>query len=179
MARHRRTASLLQLLARLGWEREPDRWTVQCRDEDGRKGVVTVGVCDDGVTLTPSVPGTVVVGPLEAGKLRAAVRDALEAIEAPVSAAQSAREASEPLPIARDLEMLIPQPRVRVQLSPSGALDAPTVKDLQAVSDSLPWLQPGGPGRFDTRVRADSHLRPSPTRRPTPRPRAARASHAA
>ncbi|MGH3866865.1 MAG: hypothetical protein ACRDQ4_12135 [Pseudonocardiaceae bacterium] len=35
--RHHRGTPLIRLLARLGWQRDPDGWTVPCRDLDGRR----------------------------------------------------------------------------------------------------------------------------------------------
>ena len=37
MAAHQRTTPLLHLLARLGWQHDPDLWTVRCRDRAARQ----------------------------------------------------------------------------------------------------------------------------------------------
>ena len=39
-----RQARLLALLARLGWQREPDLWTISCRDGHGRRSHLSVRV---------------------------------------------------------------------------------------------------------------------------------------
>jgi hypothetical protein len=77
MGKHQRATSLIRLLARLGWQRDPDLWTVRCRDGRGRRARLLVHLTTDGVSLIPSSPGPWTLTPLEAGRLRGAVRDAL------------------------------------------------------------------------------------------------------
>ena len=72
-----RATSVIRLLARLGWQRDPDLWTVRCRDGRGRRARLLVQLTTNGVTLMPSSPGPWTLTPLEAGRLRGAVRDAL------------------------------------------------------------------------------------------------------
>jgi hypothetical protein len=60
-------------------------WTVRCSDADGHRALVTVSVSSRGITLTSSVTGPVLFRPLEAGRLRAAVREALLAFNVPAT----------------------------------------------------------------------------------------------
>lgn len=77
MHKHQYAMSLIHLLARLGWQRDPDLWTVRCRDTRGRRAQLHVQLEEKGVTLTASSPGPWSLTPLEAGRLRGALRDAL------------------------------------------------------------------------------------------------------
>lgn len=42
MSHHRRRVLLLTILARLGWQRYPDSWTIPCLDGHGRRAHVLV-----------------------------------------------------------------------------------------------------------------------------------------
>ena len=44
MSRHRRPVRLLAILARLGWQRDPDLWTIPCLDGHGRRAHLAVRV---------------------------------------------------------------------------------------------------------------------------------------
>ena len=74
-ARHQRRTPLLQLLIRLGWQRDPELWTVRCRDRYGRRAQLQVHLTEIGVGITSSSPETVELTPTEAGRLRIALRD--------------------------------------------------------------------------------------------------------
>jgi hypothetical protein len=74
-ARHQRRTPLLQLLIRLGWQRDPELWTVRCRDRYGRRAQLQVHLTEIGVGVTSSSPETVELTPTEAGRLRIALRD--------------------------------------------------------------------------------------------------------
>ncbi len=74
-ARHQRRTPLLQLLIRLGWQRDPELWTVRCHDRYGRRAQVHVHLTEIGVGITLSSPETVELTPTEAGRLRIALRD--------------------------------------------------------------------------------------------------------
>lgn len=89
MRRRNQRLSVLAVLSRLG--RPPDRytWTIPCRDARGRRARLRVGLAPGGVTLTVTRHGPITLAPLEAGRLRAAVREALST-HAPL-AAQGAR----------------------------------------------------------------------------------------
>ena len=66
MAKRHRTTPLLRLLGRLGWQRDPDLWTVHCRDGHGRRAHILVHLSAAGVCLT--VPDH---GPLQLSLLQA------------------------------------------------------------------------------------------------------------
>jgi len=74
-ARHQRRTPLLQLLIRLGWQRDPALWTVRCRDRYGRRAQLQVHLTEIGVGITSSSPEPLELTPTEAGRLRVALRD--------------------------------------------------------------------------------------------------------
>ncbi|MGH3826107.1 MAG: hypothetical protein ACRDQX_02880 [Pseudonocardiaceae bacterium] len=78
MAAHPRTMPLLRLLARLGWQPDPDLWTVRCRDGHGRRARMQVYLSSTGVSLAVPSPGPVQLTMWQAGQLRAALRDAIQ-----------------------------------------------------------------------------------------------------
>lgn len=137
---HKQSMSLLGLLCRLWHVREGDRWLVHGRDEQGGGTTLVLRVCEQGVTLTFGQPGRIVLAPLQAGRLRAGIRDALVALDRPHAAVQQ-RQAP-----AHDTQrrtcLPSPQERVRVTLSPSregagplsGALDS--VHNLEEFDDN-------------------------------------------
>lgn len=67
----------LRRLAVLATRHDPDAWTVRCRDGRGRRTTVCVDLTEDGIMMSAAAPGPLVFAPLEAGRLRAVVRDAL------------------------------------------------------------------------------------------------------
>jgi len=77
MAAHQRMMPLLCLLVRLGWQRDPDLWTVRCRDGHGRRALLRVHLTATGVSITVPSPGPAQLTPRQAGHLRAALRDAV------------------------------------------------------------------------------------------------------
>ena len=77
MVRHHRTIPLLRLLGRLGWQRDPDLWTVHCRDGYGRRARILVHLGAAGVCLTVPEHGPLQLSAWQAGQLRTALRDAL------------------------------------------------------------------------------------------------------
>ena len=54
-----------------------DEWSITCRDLAGRRRDVTVFVSSDKVVLVAPPGEAVVLGPLDVGRLRAALRDAV------------------------------------------------------------------------------------------------------
>jgi len=68
---------VLRLLARMNWQRDPDSWTVRCRDGRGRRTHLRIRLAPAGITVALPSVGLWVLTPLQAGQLRAAVRDAL------------------------------------------------------------------------------------------------------
>ncbi|MGH3774847.1 MAG: hypothetical protein ACRDRR_03775 [Pseudonocardiaceae bacterium] len=81
MANHHRTAPLLRLLGRLGWQRDPDLWAVHCRDGHGRRARILVHLGTAGVCLTVPDHGPLQLSVLQAGQLRATLRDAFLSLE--------------------------------------------------------------------------------------------------
>jgi hypothetical protein len=81
MAKHERRIPLLRLLARLGWQRDPDLWTIPCRDGQGHRAWLGIRLTSTGVNLTASSPGPWALQPLHAGQLRGALRDALLTVD--------------------------------------------------------------------------------------------------
>lgn len=81
MSTHHRQTRLLRLLARLGWQRDPELWTIPCRDGHGHRCQLQVRLITKGVTLTASAPGPWALEPLRVGQLRAALRDALLTVD--------------------------------------------------------------------------------------------------
>ena len=112
-ARHQRTTPLLRLLARLGWQRDPDLWTVRCSDQYGRRAQVQVHLTATGIRIVPSLPDPLDLTPGEAGWLRAALRDGLLSLgqlagpNGPRSSTHVPRDTPPPAP---------PNPRQRIQL---------------------------------------------------------------
>lgn len=81
MAKRHRITPLLCLLGRLGWQRDPDLWTVHCRDEHGRRARILVHLSPAGVCLTVPYHGPLQLSLLQAGQLRSALRDAFISLE--------------------------------------------------------------------------------------------------
>ncbi|MEC3973682.1 hypothetical protein [Amycolatopsis sp. H20-H5] len=57
-----------------------DEWSVSCRDLAGRRRDLTVFVNSDKVVLVAPPGEAAVLGPLDVGRLRAALRDAVVAV---------------------------------------------------------------------------------------------------
>lgn len=77
MSGQRRSTPLTRLLARLGWQRDPDLWTVPCRDGHGRRARLLIRLWPCGITLTTTAAGPLHLTALEVGRLRGAARDAI------------------------------------------------------------------------------------------------------
>ncbi len=76
MAARQRMMPLLCLLVRLGWQRDPELWTVRCRDGQGRRARLSVHLTATGVSIEAPSPGPARLTLWEAGQLRVALRDA-------------------------------------------------------------------------------------------------------
>lgn len=75
MSRHRRHCPLIRLLGHLGWQRDPERWSVLCRDTAGRRARIIVRLNVSGIEVTAPPDGVVLtVGQI--GRLRSALADA-------------------------------------------------------------------------------------------------------
>jgi hypothetical protein len=57
-----------------------DEWSIACRDLAGRRTAVTVFVSTDKIVLMAPPGEAAVLGPLDVGRLRAALRDAVVAV---------------------------------------------------------------------------------------------------
>ncbi|MGH3906909.1 MAG: hypothetical protein ACRDTE_22415 [Pseudonocardiaceae bacterium] len=77
--RHRRRTPLIRLLARLGWQRDPDLWTVPCRDPHGRRATLLIQLSPFGITPAATAQGPRYLTGLEVGRLRGAACDAIHA----------------------------------------------------------------------------------------------------
>ena len=75
MSRHRRQVRFLAILARLGWQRDPDLWTIPCLDGHGRRAHLAVRVGLGWVRLDCPAPGPLYLNPFHALRLRFAVRE--------------------------------------------------------------------------------------------------------
>ncbi|HEX5402058.1 MAG TPA: hypothetical protein VFX16_07120 [Pseudonocardiaceae bacterium] len=63
-----------------------DQWAAACRDVAGRRReILVVPTCDDRVVLVFPLGAVAVLEPLQAGRLRAALRDAVLALDHPDS----------------------------------------------------------------------------------------------
>ncbi len=72
-----RSLPLVALLARLKRQRDPEVWTVHCRDGRGRRTTLQIGLTPNGITITATESGPWQLTPVESGRLRGAVREAL------------------------------------------------------------------------------------------------------
>lgn len=61
-------------------------WTIACRDLAGRRRTVTVQVSEGKVVLIAPPGEAAVLSPLDVGRLRAALRDAIVSAEDPATA---------------------------------------------------------------------------------------------
>ncbi|TVT61896.1 hypothetical protein FNH05_01885 [Amycolatopsis rhizosphaerae] len=69
--------------------RKPDQWLATCRDVASRRREILILPTDDDRVALIIPPGEVaVLEPLQAGRLRAALRDALLALEEPATREQ-------------------------------------------------------------------------------------------
>ena len=109
----RRAVPLRRLLSRLWHQRDAHRWTVHGHDKFGHRARMRVGFSDDGITLDTSCSGRLVLAPMQAGRLRAVIRDAIDAIERPGVAAQGITQ----IPVARPIpKPWPPAPRTRTRV---------------------------------------------------------------
>lgn len=84
---------LRRLLARVDRRKSRAGWTVRCRDERGARTEIQVRLGDEGLVITSESAGPWSLTPLEAGRLRGAVREALLTLDRD-GAEEPAREAA-------------------------------------------------------------------------------------
>ncbi len=121
--RHQRTTPLLRLLARLSGQRDPDLWTVRCRDQYGRRAQVQVHLTETGIKIATSSPEPLELTPGEAGGLRAALRDGLLSL-GQLAGPDGLRNSAH---VPRDPPPLNPRQRIRLHRP-----RRPTVADIAA-----------------------------------------------
>lgn len=114
-ANDKRNVPLLRILARLWLRRNGRRWIMHGHDEHGRRASLRVSFDENGVAVVPSRPGGVVLAPLQAGRLRAAIRDAIQSIDQPALAAHEITKLPAD-PSAFTVRPATPRPRVRTVL---------------------------------------------------------------
>ncbi|MDQ3579745.1 MAG: hypothetical protein M3443_19550 [Actinomycetota bacterium] len=71
-----RHVAFAAIRARMRWQRNPDMWTVRCRDVLGRPARVRIRIIPTGIVLTPDTLAPLLLSPLQVGRLRAGLRDA-------------------------------------------------------------------------------------------------------
>ena len=76
-SRHRRSTPLIRLLARLGWQRDPEVWTVPCRDVDGSRARLLIRLSPSGITITTTATGPLRLTGQQVVQLWVATRDAI------------------------------------------------------------------------------------------------------
>jgi hypothetical protein len=69
--------TVLDLLALAGWQRDQEQWTVRCHTADGRRARLVATLDAGGVRITASTPGPWTLTPLELGRLRGALAEAV------------------------------------------------------------------------------------------------------
>jgi len=150
VAKRHRTTPLLRLLGRLGWQRDPDLWTVHCREGYGRRARILVHLNAAGVCLTVPEHGPLQLSAWQVGQLRAALRDAflsLARLAGPDGLADSRRAMPTAPPPARP-----PSRRQRVPvLIPARPSVSEIAARLTGPSCSV-GSEPLDPGVFPERV---------------------------
>lgn len=109
-----RTVPLLRILARLWRQRDGRRWIVHGHDEHGASASIRVSFTEQGIVLITSCPGAVILASIQAGRLRAAIRDAIESIEQPTAAVHRIADAPDPRRRAANCP---PSPRQRARVA--------------------------------------------------------------
>lgn len=131
VGRHRRGSPLLRVVSRVWLWRDARLWTVHGRDQRGRSISVQVGLAEFGVTLTPSRSGQIELAPLQAGKLRNAIKNAVIAVDSPRAAVREMPPSLTPRP-RRQPWPPSPRPRVRVSVDVGPATEPLYAKHLLA-----------------------------------------------
>ncbi|WP_143101974.1 hypothetical protein [Amycolatopsis marina] len=78
MSKTRNRHRLLTMLVRAGWKPRRNAWTVPCRDCDSHRTYAQVSIAEHGPQLTIDGSSVAVFDPLAAGRLRAALKEAIE-----------------------------------------------------------------------------------------------------
>ena len=135
-SRHRHTTPLIWLLARLGWQRDPQMWTVPCRDVDGRRARLLIRLSPSGITITTTVAGPVRLTGQQVVQLLIATRDAINTfgLLADTDHPESPRDAWRDEAPTAPLDCPVgPREVIHFERPPR-----PTVRELQARLGKLP-----------------------------------------
>ncbi|MCC8245050.1 hypothetical protein [Saccharothrix luteola] len=137
MSRHRQGRAVLSLLIRMGWQHDPASWTVRCKDRNGRRARLAIHVATTGISIDGIHTDQLVLTPLQVGRLRAALRQALLAYDRLAgSDTQPERTVAAPPTPAAPPNRIRVRPAARPTVSAIRArLAAPTTPDVQEVSD--------------------------------------------
>lgn len=155
MAARQRMMPLLCLLVRLGWQRDPDLWTVRCRDGQGRRARLRVHLTVTGVSIEAPSPGPARLTLWQAGQLRVALRDA-DLCFGELAGPEERRDFSCPDP-ARPLQES-PPARECVRLLP--AATRPTVGQIAQRLARSPVEPKDDPDHADDGPRSSGSARP-------------------
>lgn len=146
MSRHRRQVRLVALLARLGWQRDPDLWTISCRDGHGRRSRLSVRVGLGWVRLDCPAPGPLYLKPFHALRLCVAMREVVGDLDLLGGAEPPTRPEPTPdegAPPSRQLvEFHHPPPRPTVADIAARLADPATPADQEADCDDHSARQP-------------------------------------
>lgn len=141
MRSRRRYVGVLAVLSRLRWQQDPQTWTVPCRDSEGHRSRVRVSLGEQGPQMAFEHSGVVIFAPLAAGRLRAALREAIDLHGRLSTCAVSPRCHPGPAPTPHALLEPASSERVQFQLSPDDDVRPPGRHSLR---DGLP-KDPGSP----------------------------------
>jgi hypothetical protein len=139
MSRHRREVRLLVILARLGWQRDPDLWTIPCLDGHGRRAHLSVRVGLGWVRLDCPAPGLLYLNPFHALRLRVAVRAVVDDLDL-FGGAEPPERPTRPEPTPDDPEVPPRRQLVVFHRPPP----RPTVADIAARLADPAAPRPGG-----------------------------------
>lgn len=137
MTQHRKGNVVLRLLIRMGWQQDPALWTVRCRDRDGRRARLAIRLAATGISIDGTHADQLVLTPLEVGRLRAALRQALLAFDRLAGCdTQPEHTVTAPPKSPKPLDRV----RVRLSTRPTvsairAGLAAPPTPDVQETSD--------------------------------------------
>ncbi|XVS62091.1 hypothetical protein ACQPYE_27990 [Actinosynnema sp. CA-299493] len=107
---------MLRLLIRLGWQHDPATWTVRCRNRSGRRARLEIHVAATGISIDGIHADQLVLTPLEVGRLRAALRQALLAFDR-LAGHDTQPDHTLVTPVTSSMPTELPHSRARVRLS--------------------------------------------------------------
>lgn len=140
MRHHRRQVRLLAILARLGWQRNPELSTISCLDGHGQRAHLSVRMSLGWVRLDCPAAGPLYLDPCHALRLRVAVREVVgdlalfggaDGAEPPAQPAPTPNDPSVP-PHRRLVVFRCPPPRPTVADIAARLADSPTPAEQEA-----------------------------------------------